>query len=1397
MIRNFDISMLKVRNPKSKYLIAVGSTTFKSLLKEGYVYNEDANTLELPATSSPVDATPATKSRAPSVQEAPTTPDTIQPAPVLTQEEPVVTTKLNIPDTFVPKYIVHLSDIHIPINLHQQRQEEYNAVFQNLYTQLQTLPLEHTLIIITGDLVNTKLKTENETLVLAQSFLHKLSTLTHTVVIIGNHDFAENNTERLDSITAICHTMPQIHALKYTGVYTLPGLTLVFNSLFDQKFIKHRQLPPTDTPVYALYHGSLVGSKQDNGTTVVAHRHKFYPSITDFQGYNAVLLGHLHLRQFIKPHVAYAGSLIQQKFGEHPTEHGYILWDVMKHTGESVNIYNPYAFVILKANQGQLDGASQALIEALKDKKLRVRCDITDTNQLQLKSLTDTLRTTYTIDTLTHKDITAHAYTYPTAPSTEVNTIDTDLQLIKKMCKPQYTEAVSKLHTTYRKEETIHSTCISWRPLTMEFMNMFIYGNNHKNFINFAEGVTNICAPNTAGKSSIMNILLFALFDGVSFSSTSKTDILHKSSERGYVELTLVSNGTTYVIRKDIAQTKTQATYKTTLHKLDGARKISLNGTTQTSTVKDIQNIVGTREQFLNNNMICTRLAGTSILGMTPGDLAKHFYAVFNLSHYEDYLTKAKAAHKLIKQQITKLTTLQQHTKEKLAKINIHDVQQRLQELEQQEATIAEVISQLRASKDTVLADKATTTLLMQQLQLTTMDDVQDLATLQGQLRTLQESLDTFTAEVQEQAQTLPLKHIQAQIATIATQIASVPDIAPLQYKLQQLQDKIQEQQKSLTTTDTKDTLLLTLGQQQSQLQTIVESLRKYEKLQKPTQTYKDVPDKANTEQQLRSLHATRDRLLQLCSGYNQDDVPELQTVVAELQTEDTAESLTHKHAQLQVVVEQTENTLRTLRGNIHEPPAVQKDEILAVPDKYHVNHQELTQLQSQLDQIKSRQEPQTINIHTFNGQQWVLYQDHLDHAKDAYFQSLVKQRDDILHKIKHNREVDQIVAENNRVSARRTWMQRVAAMAELENISRRLDALEIKPVLQALTELDKINTDIQALTDIINYANYLEAQQLQEAAATLRINITQTREALDLIQLIQAGEEQLCQLKLQIEKAQHDRLNNNRLQGDLQHWQKINCAAELLQQIESVKAIISSWDKLQQHRKLQGRLADQDEQLQKLFFDIGEKEIAHATVKKGITELRVLCEEHGSLHTDEQAKIEELQGLTHEDEAFTEYERLMNRNGIPAAILEEQLVTFSATVNHIFHRYTKKYTFHCTLDKKEESGIQKIRLNIDTLDGLPLDHTRLSGFESVLLNISINKALHDMDRNFKAGIFVIDESLDCIDQEQFLLCLPDIFEILRSIFATVIVISHRDIPRQLVDNNLSIHKFGTYSVVD
>ena len=485
------------------------------------------------------------------------------------------------------------------------------------------------------------------------------------------------------------------------------------------------------------------------------------------------------------------------------------------------------------------------------------------------------------------------------------------------------------------------------------------------------------------------------------------------------------------------------------------------------------------------------------------------------------------------------------------------------------------------------------------------------------------------------------------------------------------------------------------------------------------------------------------------------------------------------------------------MRGNIHEPPAVQKDEILAVPDKYHVNHQDLSQIQSQLDQIKSRQEPQTINIHTFNGQQWVLYQDHLDHAKEAYFQSLVKQRDDILHKIKHNREVDQIVAENNRVSARRTWMQRVAAMAELENISRRLDALEIKPVLQALAELDKIRTDIHALTDIINYANYLEAQQLQKAAATLRINITQTKEALDSIQLIQAGEEQLCQLKLQIEKAQHDRLNNDHCQSDLQHWQKINCAAELLQQIESVKAIISSWDKLQQHRMLQGRLADQDEQLQKLFFDIGEKEIAQATVKKGITELRVLCEEHSGLHTDEQAKIEELQGLTQEDEAFTEYERLMNRNGIPAAILEEQLVTFSATVNHIFHRYTKKYTFHCTLDKKEESGIQKIRLNIDTLDGLPLDYTRLSGFESVLLNISINKALHDMDRNFKAGIFVIDESLDCIDQEQFLLCLPDIFEILRSIFATVIVISHRDIPRQLVDNNLSIHKFGTYSVVD
>lgn len=85
----------------------------------------------------------------------------------------------------------------------------------------------------------------------------------------------------------------------------------------------------------AAFHGSVGGSKMDNGWVMPDSKAEVQLSM--FQGYDFVLLGDIHKRQFLaerpdkngvmKPYVAYPGSTIQQNHGEEEIK-GFLVWDI-------------------------------------------------------------------------------------------------------------------------------------------------------------------------------------------------------------------------------------------------------------------------------------------------------------------------------------------------------------------------------------------------------------------------------------------------------------------------------------------------------------------------------------------------------------------------------------------------------------------------------------------------------------------------------------------------------------------------------------------------------------------------------------------------------------------------------------------------------------------------------------------------------------------------------------------------------------------------------------------------------------------------------------------------------------------------------------------------------------
>ena len=90
-----------------------------------------------------------------------------------------------------------------------------------------------------------------------------------------------------------------------------------------------------------------------------------------------------------------------------------------------------------------------------------------------------------------------------------------------------------------------------------------------------------------------------------------------------------------------------------------------------------------------------------------------------------------------------------------------------------------------------------------------------------------------------------------------------------------------------------------------------------------------------------------------------------------------------------------------------------------------------------------------------------------------------------------------------------------------------------------------------------------------------------------------------------------------------------------------------------------------------------------------------------------------------------------------------------------------------------------------------------LSGFESIIVKMAINKACSEMSSHSRSRLFCVDEVLDCLDSRKFDTDLPQIIDALTQEYQVVLIISHRDLPRGIVSNIIKIIKKDEYSEID
>jgi len=494
--------------------------------------------------------------------------------------------------------IFHIADIHIRP---YKRHEEYKEVFSKLYESIKNQSTPNSIIVLAGDIVHAKTEMTPELIVMVYELLLQLSAICPLIIIPGNHDANLNNVSRLDAISPVINSsdLNNIYYIKKSGLYNFANLTFSHMSIFDNpsEYIAAETFEATFK--IALFHGIVDNATNDFGYKLKSDK----INKKTFEGFDLVLLGDIHSKQFLSNNIAYPGSLIQQNHGE-SLEKGYLIWSLPDKSSEFVKIDNQYGYYTLEIKDKK--------IPEIKDipNKCRLRLQIYDANNEDVNKIIAQIRQKYKPTELTTNRINS---TFIGSKSQVIeihnlHSVQYQNELIEKYLTENYDldrdviDIICKINAETNKEIIIDDAIknVRWKPVSFKWSNMFSYGEN--NIVNFTnlKGIVGLFGPNATGKSAFVDSLSFCLFDKAS-KDFSPANIMNNRTNFLDCELQFNILDKQYFINRNLKKDKKgDAIYKVNFWTFDeNGKKQSLNGENRWGTNKNINNIVGTFEDFI------------------------------------------------------------------------------------------------------------------------------------------------------------------------------------------------------------------------------------------------------------------------------------------------------------------------------------------------------------------------------------------------------------------------------------------------------------------------------------------------------------------------------------------------------------------------------------------------------------------------------------------------------------------------------------------------------------------------------------------------------------------------------------------------------------------------------
>ena len=515
--------------------------------------------------------------------------------------------------------IAHISDIHIR---NYRYHYEYEQVFEQLYAKLEELKPD--LIVNTGDTAHTKLNLSPSYFDMAVRMFERLANIAPLHIILGNHDLNLRNLSKIDAVSPLVEALnhSDIHFHKYSAEVDI-GNNFCFHvlSIVDEE----NWTLPTDMDKVniALFHGSVAGVKTSTGWTMT-HGDISLDRLTE---YDYALLGDIH-----KPNqpldkegrIRYAGSLVQQNFGE-SEEKGFLLWDIKDVDNFDVKHYaleNPKPFITINLTKKGKIPTKAKIPEGC---RLRLVTEVNLPMDI-IKRTIELAKTKYKPETINfHSKVVGNRKDGDDASNTvfkdDLRSVEVQEGLIKDYLKDYELEEdtlqqIFALNQKYNKlvtEEEEVGRNVHWSVKSLEWDNLFNYGEANTIDFNNLEGTVGIFGKNFSGKSSIVDSFLYTLFNTTSKNERKNLNIINQNKENGRGRVSIDIGTNTYHIERTSEKYEkklkgnitTEAKTNIEFYKVDNltGEETPLNGDTRAQTDKNIRSVFGSIEDFLLTSM--------------------------------------------------------------------------------------------------------------------------------------------------------------------------------------------------------------------------------------------------------------------------------------------------------------------------------------------------------------------------------------------------------------------------------------------------------------------------------------------------------------------------------------------------------------------------------------------------------------------------------------------------------------------------------------------------------------------------------------------------------------------------------------------------------------------------